>query len=47
MHVLQDTIVNQIDAVVDAIGQEAEWCLPEAKKLREHLLNELDQRVML
>ena len=47
MHVLQDTIVNQIDAVVNAIGQEAEWCLPEAKKLREHLLNELDQRVVL
>ena len=47
MRVLQETIVNQIDAVVDAIGQEAEWYLPEAKRLREHLLNELDQRVVL
>jgi len=46
LHMLRDTLAGQIGGVVEEIGQEAGEYLPEAKKLREHLLKELDQRVM-
>ena len=43
---LCESITGSVDKVVEAISQEAEEYLPEVKLLREHLLQELEQRVV-
>jgi serine/threonine-protein kinase HipA len=47
MRSLCDSITEQLDRTVEAVGQEAEGFLPVAKQLREHHLRELGQRIML
>ena len=44
---LHELLVIHLDKIVETIGQEAEGFLPIAGQLREHLLRELEQRVVL